>query len=632
MRVRDLPKFGAAVVEAKKYLGIADNSQSRIKSAAPEAVAPGAEDPSAWKAVADSWAKCQELTPDGPVWNYLVNERKLSPDALTLYKVREFLSRGQWVMVFPYFLPESSEKPAVDLGPQGPAWLKFESLKRVNGKKHEWTTRAPEKTLWGVNAAEHCIFRNAQSLLICEGEKDALSWQTYGAFTWGVVPLSVPFGAKWKGQEKNRPSPNREWLDRCWDFLQDYETIFICTDSDEAGRRAAADIIAEIGPRRCRLVTLPNKPDGTPYKDANDCLKAGVPEEAMRAALDAARDFAPEKVVGAAEYEKEFMDEWFEKSVELGLVLPFEFPFRIRPGELTVWTGIEGSGKTTLLNFVLIGLMQQGERGLVASFEIKPVKTLKKMSRQAFGGLLYDKRFVDKCGDDAQALANYRESAKADALNTLHWLAKNLWIYDHVGIGHWQQLGDDIRWARRRLGITQFVIDNLMRLGIAKDDYPQQAQAITFLVSLAMELDIHIHVVCHQNKSEGGKGGNGGKRTVGGAGEIIANAHNIVEVQRDEKKGEQVSDLFERQKLGTITEGQFNEEMKNLSLKSDGKFILHKQRDGDNQNGSKYLWFLWESQQYVDKPPGHKDHAPIRFVKHLPPPRELPTEEDIPEV
>jgi hypothetical protein len=31
-------------------------------------------------------------------------------------------------------------------------------------------------------------------------------------------------------------------------------------DSDEAGQRAAADIITEIGPRRCRLVELPEKP------------------------------------------------------------------------------------------------------------------------------------------------------------------------------------------------------------------------------------------------------------------------------------------------------------------------------------------------------------------------------------
>jgi hypothetical protein len=71
--------------------------------------------------------------------------------------------------------------------------------------------------------------------------------------------VSVPFGAKWKGQDKNRPSPNREWLDRSWDWLENFESVLVAMDGDEAGQRAAVDIINEIGPRRCRLVTLPKK-------------------------------------------------------------------------------------------------------------------------------------------------------------------------------------------------------------------------------------------------------------------------------------------------------------------------------------------------------------------------------------
>jgi hypothetical protein len=94
-------------------------------------------------------------------------------------------------------------------------------------------------------------------LLITEGEKDTLSWASYGALGWGLLPVSVPFGAKWKGQDKARPSPNREWLDRCWPWMQQFEQVFVAMDSDDAGRRAAADLITEIGPRRCRLVELP---------------------------------------------------------------------------------------------------------------------------------------------------------------------------------------------------------------------------------------------------------------------------------------------------------------------------------------------------------------------------------------
>jgi twinkle protein len=259
--VRSQP-FKVCIVEAKQFLGIRDDFDKRVQSygtvRAGGPSQPQHED-SAWKAVADVWAKCQPLTEGGPVWNYLVGQRRLEPALVELYQVREMLSYNRWVMVFPYFLPDEDDAPIAEVMQQRqvPGWLKFELLERLDGKKKEWTSKGPEKCLWGLQVARTPVFKSAQHVLICEGEKDALSWASYGANLWNVVPVSVPFGAKWRGQVKGQPSPNREWLDRCWDWLQGFETVFVAMDSDDAGRRAAADIIAEIGPRRCRLVELP---------------------------------------------------------------------------------------------------------------------------------------------------------------------------------------------------------------------------------------------------------------------------------------------------------------------------------------------------------------------------------------
>jgi len=606
MHARNLPKFGYAMKEAKALLGIADDFQKRVQPAVPADPSRQTDD-SAWKAVAETWAKCSPLTEGGPVWNYLTQRRRLDPPVLTAWNVREFISHGQWAMVFPYFALPTEETPVLPTAPV-PEWLKFELLERPAGKKREWTSKAPEKSLFGVQLAGHPFFKKARHVLICEGEKDALAWATYGCADWGVLPLSVPFGAKWKGQDKHRPSPNREWLDRSWDWLQDFETIFVAMDGDDPGQRAAADIIAEIGPRRCRLVTLPDA-----KKDANDCLMAGVPREAMQRALDTARDFAPEKIVAAAELEAEFLKWLFDRDADAGVDLPFSFPLRFRKGETTLWLGIEKSGKTTLLNFATVAAMQQGERCLVASFEVPWPDTNDKLCRQAWGGLYYDKRLLKKCASDEER-DNVRAIARENAIAAHRWLAPALWYYVHVGIGHWRQLGDDIRWARRRLGITWVQIDNFMRLGILKDDYAQQAEAIIFFVSLAMELQIHLHIVLHQNKSEGAKGHDGGKRSASGAHELLANPHNIVEVKRDEKKGIQISELFEQRKIGEVSDAEFAEKKRSLDLKPDGSFTLHGQRNGDVQDGRKYLWFLWESQQYAEVPPGHAESRAIRFV------------------
>jgi twinkle protein len=642
--------FKTAIVAAKEFLGIRDDFDQRVRSY-PQPRDPAAEqaDESNYKAVADTWAKCQPLTEGGPVWNYLTETRGLRAAALASFDVREYLSRGKWSMVFPYYPPAEGDQGEVvrravsaamnkgEVAPAAPQWLKFERLDRPDGKKKEWTSRAPEKSLFGIQIAEQ--FPDCRHVLICEGEKDALTWLTYGCTEWGILPVSVPFGAKWKapgqasganGLQASRPSPNREWLDRCWKWLQGFETVFIAMDADESGKKAAADIIAEIGPRRCRLVELPKDGHEKPYKDANDCLLAGVQREEMKYAIDQAIDFAPTKVVSAGDFEKQFMEEWFEKHLETGLQVPWGFPqFKIRHGEMTLWAGLEGSGKTTLLNFLINALMFQGERALVASFEIKPAKTLKKLSRQAFGDLIYDRDFLERC-KTAEEKENYEFSARSDAMDTFRWLAKSLWIYNHTGIGNWRELGDDIRYARRRYGIRQFVIDNFMRLGIVKDDYAQQADAITYFTALAMELDVHIHVVIHQNKSEGKKGSAGGKRTVSGAFEILANAHNIVEVQRDEVKGEQVSELFEELKIEKISKTEFNERKAQLDLKPDGKFTLHKQRDGEHQNGSKYLWFLWRCQQYVDVPPSNREYRPLRFVRMAKQEAEKAAKKDLP--
>ena len=264
--VRSRP-FKECIVQAKEFLGIRDDFERRVKSYG-QAAGAGAKvetEDSAWKGVAEIWAKCQPLTEGGAVWQYLVEQRRLEPSVLGWYEVREMISFNRWVMVFPYFLPAEDPgeafrqmvtDPAVGGRPL-PAWLKFERLDRPGGKKVEWTSKAPEKCLWGVQASRQPGLRECRHVLICEGEKDALSWASYGCATWGVLPLSVPFGAKWRGSVKGQPSPNREWLDRCWDWLQGFETVFVAMDSDEAGRRAAADIIAEVGPRRCRLVELP---------------------------------------------------------------------------------------------------------------------------------------------------------------------------------------------------------------------------------------------------------------------------------------------------------------------------------------------------------------------------------------
>lgn len=246
-------EFKHCIREAKQFLGIADDFEKRFHR------------PGHAQAARSSTA---ERKPDGygldnfkpltggcAVLNYLVNERRLDPVVIEAYGIGQTLD-GR-AIVYPYFLTETEEESELRAAVEsedgrraGPAWLKFEALERVDGKKKEWVTVGAPKCLFG----KPVIRRGARELIITEGEKDAMAWACYG-----LPAVSVPFGAKWKGQDKNRPSPNREWIDRDWPWLENFETIYVALDGDAPGRKAALDVIEEIGPRRCRLVTLPEK-------------------------------------------------------------------------------------------------------------------------------------------------------------------------------------------------------------------------------------------------------------------------------------------------------------------------------------------------------------------------------------
>ncbi len=58
---------------------------------------------------------------------------------------------------------------------------------------------------------------------------------------------------------------------------------------------------------------------------------------------------------------------------------------RLRRGEVSLWPGINGHGKTVLTSQVVGNLLRQGRRVAVASLEMKPWMTLKRMARQAAG-------------------------------------------------------------------------------------------------------------------------------------------------------------------------------------------------------------------------------------------------------
>ena len=80
-----------------------------------------------------------------------------------------------------------------------------------------------------------------------------------------------------------------------------------------------------------------------------------------------------------------------------------EDKFRVRMAELTIITGPSGHGKSMWLSQVILSMMRQGTKCLVASLEMRPVLTLSRMITQALGSPEptddYIKKFCSRATD-----------------------------------------------------------------------------------------------------------------------------------------------------------------------------------------------------------------------------------------
>lgn len=287
------------------------------------------------------------------------------------------------------------------------------------------------------------------------------------------------------------------------------------------------------------------------------------------------------------EQDKILMPSWLTKDVlerfstqEVGVygtALPWEKTrdrWALRPGELTIWAGINGHGKSLVTGQVALDLVSKGEGVCIASMEMRPSTTLYRMTRQALGQENYTRE---------------KATAVHEATDLL------LWFYDHRGTVSWQTMIGLGRYVAKKFKVQHLFIDSLMKLGIATDDYNAQKQAVNELCALAHDTGLHIHLIHHARKS-GGEDHPLDKFSIKGAGEIVDLADNGVLVWRNKAK--------ERE-----NEQQFPDP--DVMKKADVVLDLCKQRDGEWE-GRVGLYYHPKSMQFLNEP-----GPPVNYLERL---------------
>ena len=470
--------------------------------------------------------------------SYLL-QRWLKYEVINAYKVKETDTH----IVFPFYRRNEL------------VLVKHLDKVRVEGKKRIRVSKDAEPILFGWQAVPD----KGRRLCITEGEIDAMTLAQYDI---GMGVVSVPFGGGDKGKQ--------DWIENEFDNLFAYDEIYLCMDNDEEGQKAALYIAERLGIHRCRFVTLP-------HKDANECLKRTVlRDEILQCFADAHSQDPQELKSMYANLDRALNP----PLTPLGYTLPwrnFDGNVLLRPSDLTLWTGINGHGKSQVLGQVILDCMKQGAKVCIASLELTTEYLMERLTCQA------------------SAL----EKPSREFIRAIYeWYRGKGWVFELVGTAKAERLLEVFTYARYRYGIDVFVIDSLMKCGLAEDDYNGQKLFVERLCDFKNEHKVHVHLVAHPRKGEDEKKVPS-KIDIKGSGSIADLADNCFSVWRNKPKEDLMQDLLR----------SGGEPDDTLLSKPDCVLRCDKQRKG-RWEGKVHLWFDNKSFQYLN----HHKQRPIPFV------------------
>lgn len=256
-----------------------------------------------------------------------------------------------------------------------------------------------------------------------------------------------------------------------------------------------------------------------------------------------------------------------------------------RPGEVTVWGGANGNGKSLVTGQIALSLIAQDHKVCIASFEMKPAKTLERMGRQYSGYNPEDPAFAGSDEAKEELVKVYQDFKE--------WTDGRLWLYDQQGTVTAKQVAAVVRYCAKEKGITHFFVDSLMKCVASEDDYNGQKMFVDELTAIARDHGIHIHLVHHIRKPAD-ESHKPSKYDYKGTGAITDQVDNVISVWRNKAKEKK------RDEGGPVEDKE-----------PDALLICDKQRNGEWE-GSIGLWFDKPSMQYVGGP----GDAPLLMYRH----------------
>ena len=389
------------------------------------------------------------------------------------------------------------------------------SRKITKGENKTWSQKDADTTplLFNMNRVNP-----SQPLLICEGEPDCLAAIESGYKN----SVSVPFGAN-----------TYTWIEHNWDFLEQFDSIILGFDNDEAGVKATKEVIYRLGTWRTSVMNLPisveYNGEDTKVKDINELLYYKG-KQAVLDAITNAKDSPVQSVVDFSSIDDIDIDSM--PGIYTGFKEVDKVIGKIFYSMVTIVSGLPSSGKSSFLNQIIGNTIDNNEKVWIFSNEMNSniLSNWLTLSLAGTGNLKqYENSYT---GEPFYKLPLETKKKIRD------YYEGQLFIYKDDAPNDEDSLFISMEECVRKYGVRTLIIDNLMCIALnneSNDKYDAQTVFFRRLIKFAKKYNVAIIIVCHPKKLP-----NGVKEVdmydISGSSNIINLAHLSFALRRVSKK------------------------------------------------------------------------------------------------
>ncbi len=385
--------------------------------------------------------------------------------------------------------------------------VKYRPARKVRkGENKTWCQKGADTAplLFNMNRVT-----TTSPLLITEGELDCAAAIESGYLN----TVSVPLGAH-----------NFHWIEENWEWLEQFDSIILCSDNDDAGDNMRKEVINRLGSWRTRFVEIPLQIDGKNIKDLNELLYFGGQQAVLDVIINA-KETPVDSVVDFSDIQGLDLSEM--DGIRTGFDALDRSLYKLFYGTLTILTGINGSGKSSFLTQLICQCMEQDKNAFLYSGELPNYQT-----KNWLNFILAGRYNVNEYQDAASGIVYHRVRKDIQPVMDAFYRGR-LFIYKDAYSHKADDILESMEANARKHGCKLFIIDNLtsVSLGNTKaDKYENQEAFINHLITFATKFQVAVVLVVHPHKIDTVRRLN--KMDVQGISAIIDLAHRIISLYR----------------------------------------------------------------------------------------------------